>query len=517
MFHHTKLGKSTSCSVVFLFGLVITAFSQSRASLPVTGGTWLPQGPAPIINAQVQNIIPTNPACGAIETVAPHPTNANLFYIGSVNGGIWRTTNATSLQPTWQPLIDFLPSLSIGALKFDPTDATGRTLIAGVGVSSSLGYGGALTGILRSTDGGDNWTQLGPPALMGENILSVAARGDLILACSENISGGGKGSGLFRSTDGGASFQLISGTPGSGLPAGPVSDLVGDPGNLNRFYAAVRQTGVFRSDDSGASWLNVTPGITNIASGTHKVRLALYSSPGTNVVYVGVANFDPNSYGDLDTIYRSTNMGASWVVMGVLNANPAGQGYIQFSMVADPAEPSVVYVGGDEGPLFRGDASLPAGSQFTSIVGDFADPDGSGPLPGTAPHADSRCLAFDAAGNLIETDDGGIYRRSSPHLSTGTWTSVIGNLQLTEFHRLAYDHNAHIIIGGTQDNGTVQQFSPGSLVWDTVYGEDGGDVAVDVTSMPGFSIRYVSGTALFGFQRITSTTPIISSATRFRA
>lgn len=482
-------GKPITRIAVGLLVLAANTIAQGQTS----SGIWLAQGPAPMANAQVQNIIPTNPACGAIQVVVAHPTNTNLLYIGSVNGGIWRTTNGTSLQPTWQPLTDFLPSLSIGALAFDPTDAAGRVIIAGVGCVSSIGYGGALTGLLLSTNGGDSWTQIGQPTLVGENISSVAARGNLILAASENIWGGGNGSGLFRSTNGGANFQLVSGAAGTGLPAGPVSDLAGDAGNL--FYCALRQTGIFRSDDAGAHWLNVTANITNIVLATDKVRVAVHNSPGTNVVYAGVADFDWNTYGDVDTIYRSTNMGVSWSVMGTPGANPGGQAYIQFTIAADPADPNVVYVGGAAGPLFRGDASLPAGSQFTSIVG--------GSAAGTAPHVDSRCLLLDAAGDLIETDDGGIYRRSSPRSSTGSWTSVIGNLQLAEFDHIAYDHNAHIIIGGTQDNGTVQQFFPGSQVWDTVEGGDGGDVAVDDTSEPGFSIRYVSASALNGFQRIT--------------
>src|SRR5207244_562054 len=96
-----------------------------------------------------------------------------------------------------------------------------------------------------------------------------------------------------------------------------------------------------------------------------------------------------------------------------------GQGGTHFSIVADATNPNLVYVGGDRQPLnnganagtfpnaigannfsgrlFRGDASQPSGSQWTPITNNFA--------AGTSPHADSRSMAFDAAGNLIETDD----------------------------------------------------------------------------------------------------------------
>ena len=84
------------------------------------------------------------------------------------------------------PLTDRLPSLSIGALEFDPTDATHRTLIAGSARLSTLAAeGGARIGVLRSTDGGDTWAILGRDTFANEDITSVAARGDVLLAASD--------------------------------------------------------------------------------------------------------------------------------------------------------------------------------------------------------------------------------------------------------------------------------------------------------------------------------------------
>jgi hypothetical protein len=122
---------------------------------PITsavGGTWIAQGPGPTLFGQVENIIPGNEVVGAIHAVAAHPTDANILYAGGVNAGIWRTSNATAASPTWTPLTDNFPSLSIGALEFDPTDATRRTLVAGIGRFSSFGRsGGPLAGLLRTT------------------------------------------------------------------------------------------------------------------------------------------------------------------------------------------------------------------------------------------------------------------------------------------------------------------------------------------------------------------------------
>lgn len=80
-----------------------------------------------------------NPVVGALHTVVAHPTNANQLWAGAVNGGIWRTNNATAAAPTWTPLTDEFPSLSIGALEMDPTIGTNLVLVAGIGRYSSNG------------------------------------------------------------------------------------------------------------------------------------------------------------------------------------------------------------------------------------------------------------------------------------------------------------------------------------------------------------------------------------------
>ena len=97
---------------------------------------WVQQGPGPIINAQTMGITSpqgNNPVIGAVETVAPSPTDPNTIYAGTVNGGIWKTTNATAASPTWTPLTDNLPAMTITDLRFNPQDGTQQTLYAATG------------------------------------------------------------------------------------------------------------------------------------------------------------------------------------------------------------------------------------------------------------------------------------------------------------------------------------------------------------------------------------------------
>ena len=189
----------------------------------------------------------------------------------------------------------------------------------------------------------------------------------------------------------------------------------------------------------------------------------------------------------------------------------------------------MVYVGGDRqdglrrletpnsigaldftGRLFRGDTTIaPTGEvpspQWAHLThrNDIAAIPAGGTASSSAPHADSRETVFDAQGDLIEVDDGGIYRRTRPQDNSGDWFSLSGNLQVTEFHDIAYDAVSKIIIGGTQDNGTSIQITPGSLTWSQFFPADGGDVAVDDTSQAGMSIRYLSTQNLGGFLRAT--------------
>ena len=194
------------------------------------------------------------------------------------------------------------------------------------------------------------------------------------------------------------------------------------------------------------------------------------------------------------------------------------QGSIHLSIAADPSNAQVVYIGGDRQPaadelvlpafpnslgavnysgrLFRGNASLSPGSQWTALTH-------SGTASNSAPHADSRDMAFDASGRLIEADDAGVYARTSPANATGNWFALHGSLKATEIHDIAYDAISNKIVVGTQDTGTAFQQSSGT--WGSVSTGDGGDVAVDDVSQAGsnMSVRYSSYQNLGALRRRT--------------
>src|SRR4051794_39859150 len=172
---------------------------------------WVQQGPAPALNSPNVLVPPSNPVSGAIQVVAAHPTNANVLYVGAVNGGVWRTADATSSSPDWIPLTDSLPSQSITSLSLDPTDPTYRTLVAGTGQRSNIGDGDDEVGLYYTTNGGEAWFQFNQPILQNQIFTGVAARGNVILAASAGAfdENGDPIVSLYRSVDSGANFGRV--------------------------------------------------------------------------------------------------------------------------------------------------------------------------------------------------------------------------------------------------------------------------------------------------------------------
>ncbi len=249
---------------------------------------------------------------------------------------------------------------------------------------------------------------------------------------------------------------------------------------------------------------------------TALVELAVHNTPGNNVLYAAIVNSPPGTTTNvLSAIFWTANQGTSWTAMDLPQTmeggspqgiHVGGQGNKHLSLAADPANANLVYIGGDRQPgnfpnsigatgptgrLFRGNRSVAANGSVPSP--QWSHLTHSNTASKSSPHADSRHITFDANQQLIEANDGGIYRRTSPALNSGDWFSLSGTLQITEVYSVAYDPNSHTVFGGAQDNGTARQDSADNTSR-TMLGGDGGDVAVDPFTLAGSgqSIRYSS-------------------------
>lgn len=511
---------------LLLVRTLIVFFAAGMTVLPAAQGAAIPEGPSPIINGQTEGLA-QDAVVGAINAVAAHPTDADILYVGAVNGGIWRTFNATDTDPTWENGTDALASNSIGDIVFDTADTTHQTLVAGFGRFSSFArVSGAMEGLVRTIDAGATWSIFAPD-LRDRSIAKLAVHGDRIVAAvnfaedfvCENV-------GVMRSIDGGATFEQLT-LASSGIPAGVSTVVTPDPNAPDVLYAAVifaeqcdeGQSGIYRSADGGANWAKVSDASLDATLNDNTGLTEIEFGQDGRVFVASTQN------GRLAGVFYSSDDGTTWTGMELpgtlepsfVGVHAGGQGSIHFSLAVDPTDSNIVYVGGDRQPLtddggfpnalgavdfsgrlFRGDASSTAGSQWASLTH-------TGTASASAPHADSRDMTFNAAGELIETDDGGIYKRTAPRSFGGDWFSLNSNLQVTEAHDTAYDSLSGIVLTGNQDTGTSQQILTGEVLWEALQNGDGGDVAVDTQTLSpsGLSSRYSSFQFLSSFRRRT--------------
>jgi len=241
-------------SIHFIIGLSLL-FVMMAATTGLRA-QWIQQGPGPSKNGQVENIT-DQPIVGAINCVTPHPSDANILYIGAVNGGVWRTANALASTPVWTFISGDLSSQSIGALEFDPTDVTNQTLVMGNGRFSSFGgVGSGTRGIFRTTTGTGPWTNIDVGGTFANrDVTGIAARGAIIVVATS--------SGIFRTTNTGGIWTQISGGAGTGLPAGISFDLVSDPNDNTILYTNAGTSGIYKSTSTGATWNIVSDAAVN--------------------------------------------------------------------------------------------------------------------------------------------------------------------------------------------------------------------------------------------------------------
>ncbi|CAM5207651.1 hypothetical protein CDEF62S_00946 [Castellaniella defragrans] len=344
-------------------------------------------------------------------------------------------------------------------------------------------------------------------------------------------------SGVWISEDGGASF-----TP-TNLQAGNVTSLVADPSAHLRYYAAVVNPGdpkgVYRTDDGGQSWtrLDSLPISTGGVDGRVTYDLML-SVANNGVIVASVIEPTKNAQGvirenALVTVYRSEDRGVTWTSMGVPSTRETlpdgrevdwgvysgGQFNLHGALLVDPNDSRVVYISGDtQGPfeLISGGTGNSIGAHLYNgrLLRGTMDEDGNTvweaitnayTANGSAPHADSRFMVIDANGNLLQTDDGGIYLRTDPKTSQGIWLSLNGNLQTGEVHAAAWNPLSHTVVTAMQDNGATVQEHPGTLTHQTASGGDGGVAAVNAGAWggdrPGAAV-YVSSQYLGSLSRL---------------
>ncbi|MGZ3506587.1 MAG: WD40/YVTN/BNR-like repeat-containing protein [Vulcanimicrobiaceae bacterium] len=390
--------------------LVVLAAVGAIAALPAAAG--VPTPPAHLLMSKLQwrNIGPW--IGGRVVAITGVPGHANLFYMGGVDGGIWKSTD---YGIAWNNISDGkLPgSNSIGAIAVAPSDAnviyagTGEgdiraDMITGDGVfksadagktwqyaglrdthtisdiivdprnsnvvyASSMGHvfkPNADRGVFKSTDAGKTWSKV---LFVNDNTgaidLAMNPKDPSVLYAAMwqayrnpwSLSSGGPGSGLYESTDGGAHWSNLThnaGFPGGVLGRIGVSVAASDPRIVYAIVQA-KDGGVFRSADGGATWKHVND--------EWKLRqrafyyMSIFADPtNPNTVYVP----------EVDALWVSHDGGKTFMQLHT----PHGDNHIVW---VSPNDPHILLEGNDGGATVSTDGGQTWSNEHNQPTGQF--------------------------------------------------------------------------------------------------------------------------------------------------
>ncbi|HSM61349.1 MAG TPA: hypothetical protein VK849_11150 [Longimicrobiales bacterium] len=209
-----------------------------------------------------------------------HPTDPDVAFVAAVGHlwgpneerGVYRTRDGGR---TWERVLYVDENTGAIDLAIDPGDP--NTLFAAMYQRRRTAYGfsasGAGSGLYRTTDGGDTWTELteGLPAGDKGRIGIDVYRGDgnLVYATVESDP---EGRGLYRSRDRGDTWERVS----TRNPRPMYFSLVRiDPGNPERIYLG--GVSFSASDDGGRTWWE-----GDAAEGIHVDHHALWIDPSNS-------------------------------------------------------------------------------------------------------------------------------------------------------------------------------------------------------------------------------------------
>jgi hypothetical protein len=439
---------------------------------------------------------------GRVVALAVDPTDPNIVYAGGAFGGVWKTIDGGA---NWTPITESEVTQAIGSIAIDPTScnpAPCKTIYVGTGEENFAieSYYGA--GILKSTDAGQHWTQVGQGVFVGPfssgfspgggariGALAVnPSNGNLLLAAVQIFSvPASSTSGIYCSNDGGTTWAVLPGVsnaPGIDVQFANASTAYASLGRV--LTGTNGANGVYKSTNAGAACASQTwtrtalaaPGGTGaLLDSTTTGRIAIgVSLSDPNTVYAGIQDPSSTNFGRLLGFFKTTNGGTTWTQLQV-GASPRfdycnPQCWYDNVVRVDPRNSSVVYVGGSAVTNYFA-RSTDGGSTWQQFF----------ITSGVQLHVDQHALSFGLSGGtptVYVGNDGGIWKSPMVNATdTPSWTNLNATLNITQFYPGFSTHPStpQQGIGGTQDNGTI--LYTGSPTWSEVTCGDGGWTIID--------------------------------------
>ncbi len=381
---------------------------------------------------------------GRTRAAAGVPSQPNVFYIGQVNGGVWKTDD---YGRTWNPIFDHESTQSIGAIAVAPSDPNIIYVSSGEGLHRpDLSVG---NGIYKSTDAGKTWTHLGLRDGQQIPALAIDPRDPnrVFAAVLGHPYGPSEERGIYRSTDGGQNWQkVISKDENTGG-----SDVEIDPSNPDVVYASMWEVregpwedgnefngsggGLFKSTDGGSTWHPLTNGLPKDLS----------------QIYVAIAPSDSRRlYATLSTasgklgVYRSDDAGDSWAQI-TTDPRPSGRiggGDLPIPKV-DPKNSDLLYVvstvtmrSADGGKTWTGFRGAPGGDDYQNL---WINPNNGNII-------------------LIVSDQGAIITVNQG----ASWSSWYNQPTAQFYHAITTNTFPYQVCGGQQESGSACTLSRGN-------------------------------------------------------
>ncbi|HEV2297689.1 MAG TPA: hypothetical protein VGR72_04140 [Candidatus Acidoferrales bacterium] len=369
---------------------------------------------------------------GRVVTVTGVRGDDDLFYMGTVGGGIWKSTD---YGVTWLNISDgTLPSASpsVGAIAVAPSDP--KILYAGMGESDIRSNVIPGDGIYKSTDAGKTWHYVGLRDTHSiSNILVDPKNSDIVYASSMgHVFKPNPDRGVFKSTDGGKTWNKILFVNDE---TGAIN-LVMEPNAPEVLYAAMWQaqrtpwslssggpgSGIYKTTDGGAHWTDITHS-EGLPSGLlGRIGLSV-TAANPNVVY---AILQAKEGG----VFRSDDAGKTWKRVNS-EWKLRQRAYYYMSVFADPKDPDTVYV--------------------PNVDALWASHDGGKTFKGlNTPHGDNHVVWINPENTkiILEGNDGG----ATVSTDAGkTWSTVL-NQPTGQFYHVNLDDQFPFHIYGAQQD-----------------------------------------------------------------
>src|SRR6266852_6323265 len=286
---------------------------------------------------------------GRVVAVAGVRGEPEVYYFGSVGGGVWKTNDAGR---TWNPIFDSQPVASIGAIALAPSNP--EIIYVGSGeadMRSSISTG---NGMYKSNDGGKTWVLIGlaDSRQIGRILIDPKDPHKLYVAALGHAYGPNPERGVFRSNDGGKNWQRIL---FKNENTGAI-DLAFEPGNPQTIYLIVdaKDGGLYRSEDAAKNWKRVSNDRRIWQRGWYFGELTV-DPKNPDIVYV------PNT-----TAYKSTDGG---VTFNAWKGAPGGDDYHELWI--DPDQPQRMIMGCDQGAIVTRNSGETWSSWFNQPTGQF--------------------------------------------------------------------------------------------------------------------------------------------------